>query len=104
LGISVSAASYTVRQLELELGARRFNRTTRSVSVTEAGEQLMQRIPPSMEALQVALGEVSTVARKSMGSLRLNVPPSAVELVIKPVRRDFRVVENVAPTSDFRLE
>jgi hypothetical protein len=34
----------------------------------------------------------------------LNVPPSAVELVIKPVRRDFRVVENVAPTSDFRLE
>jgi hypothetical protein len=64
----VSAASYTVRQLELEIGARLFNRTTRSVSVTEAGEQLMQRIAPPMEALQMALGEVSTVARQSTGS------------------------------------
>jgi DNA-binding transcriptional LysR family regulator len=89
LGISVTAVSHTVRQLEQELQARLFNRSTRSVSLTEAGDRLLQRVAPLLDDLQVALGEVSSVARGSMGSLKLNLPPSAAELVIKPIMREF---------------
>jgi DNA-binding transcriptional LysR family regulator len=89
MGISVSAASHTVRQMEQQLGARLFNRTTRSVSLTEAGQTFLQRIAPLMEELQLAMGDVGSASIQSMGTLRLNVPPTAVDLVLKPLLRDF---------------
>jgi DNA-binding transcriptional LysR family regulator len=89
MGISVSAASHTVRQMEQQLGARLFNRTTRSVSLTEAGQTFLQRIAPLMEELQLAMGDVGSASIQSMGTLRLNVPPTAVGLILKPLLRDF---------------
>ena len=55
LGVSPSALSQTIRSLEARTGTRLFNRTTRSVSLTEAGETLLQRAAPALEALGAAL-------------------------------------------------
>ncbi|MFM0176713.1 LysR substrate-binding domain-containing protein, partial [Paraburkholderia sediminicola] len=89
LGISNSAASYTIRQLEQQLGTKLFNRTTRSVSLTEAGATFLARIQPLLEQLDLAFGDVGRASSESMGTLRLNVPPSAISLVITPVLKDF---------------
>jgi DNA-binding transcriptional LysR family regulator len=89
LGISNSAASYTIRQLEQQLGTKLFNRTTRSVSLTEAGAAFLARIQPLLEQLDLAFGDVGRASSESMGTLRLNVPPSAISLVITPVLKDF---------------
>ncbi len=91
LGISVSSVSYTVRQTELRLGTKLFNRTTRSVSLTEAGSAFLNRVAPLMEQLELAIGDVSRVASETMGTLRLNVPTSAIELVITPILKDFLI-------------
>jgi DNA-binding transcriptional LysR family regulator len=89
LGISNSAASYTVRRLEEQLGTKLFNRTTRSVSLTEAGSAFLTRIQPLMEQLELAFSDVGRASSETMGTLRLNVPPSAISLVITPVLKDF---------------
>ncbi|MFT4504797.1 LysR family transcriptional regulator [Caballeronia sp. 15711] len=89
LGISNSAASYTIRQLEKQLGTKLFNRTTRSVSLTEAGSAFLTRVQPLLEQLDLAFSDVGRASSESMGTLRLNVPPSAVSLVITPVLKDF---------------
>lgn len=89
IGISNSAASYTIRRLEQQLGTKLFNRTTRSVSLTEAGSALLTRIQPLMEQLDEALGDVGRASTNTMGTLRLNMPRSAISLVIAPVLKDF---------------
>lgn len=88
-GISVSAASYAVRTLETQLGARLFNRTTRSVSLTEAGGAFMDRVAPLLEELQLAMHDVSVASSVSMGTLRLNIPATASRLIIQPLLRRF---------------
>ena len=55
LGVSPSALSQTIRQLEVRLGARLLNRTTRSVAPTAAGEQLYARIAPLFRAMADAV-------------------------------------------------
>lgn len=89
LGISNSAASYVIRQLEKQVGARLFNRTTRSVSLTEAGRAFLTRIQPLLEQLNLAFSEVGRASSETSGTLRLNVPPSAIPLVIRPILREF---------------
>ncbi|WP_342052653.1 MULTISPECIES: LysR family transcriptional regulator [unclassified Cupriavidus] len=88
-GISVSAASYAVRTLEAQLGARLFNRTTRSVSLTEAGSAFMDRVAPLLEELQLAMHDVSVASNVSMGTLRLNIPSTASRLIIEPLLGRF---------------
>ncbi|CAG2141525.1 LysR family transcriptional regulator [Cupriavidus plantarum] len=88
-GISVSAASYAVRTLEAQLGARLFNRTTRSVSLTEAGGAFMDRVAPLLEELQLAMHDVSVASNVAMGTLRLNIPSTASRLIIEPLLRRF---------------
>src|SRR6201996_2898086 len=89
LGISNSAASYTIRRLEQQLGAKLFNRTTRSVSLTEAGHAFLTRIQPLLEQLDLAFNEVGRASKETMGTLRLNMLRSAIPLVILPVLKDF---------------
>lgn len=60
LGVSTSALSHTLKNMEETLNVRLFNRTTRSVSLTEAGEQFLNRILPSMADLQNAVNELSS--------------------------------------------
>lgn len=89
LGISNSSVSYTVRRLEEQLGTKLFNRTTRSVSLTEAGRAFLTRIRPLMEQLDQALSDAGQASSGAMGTLRLNVLRSSISLVIAPVLKDF---------------
>src|SRR5271156_4899751 len=89
LGISPSAMSHAIRQLEAKLDVRLFHRTTRSVSLTEAGAELLERVSPLMGELQSAVHQVTRSADRPAGALRLNMPRSASVLLIEPVLREF---------------
>src|ERR1700744_5207905 len=72
LGLSPSALSQTIRQLEIRLGVRLLNRTTRSVSPTPAGARLYDRITAVMREMDAAVIEAVDASGKVAGSLRIN--------------------------------
>jgi DNA-binding transcriptional LysR family regulator len=72
LGLSPSALSQTIRQLEDRLGVRLLNRTTRSVAPTAAGEQLHARVAPLFRDMADAVAEASAAAGQTNGTLRIN--------------------------------
>ena len=74
LAVSPSALSQTIRTLEERLDVRLFNRTTRSVSLTETGLQLFNRMQPLMQEFDAALEEVSQSRGKPSGTLRICAP------------------------------
>ena len=81
-GGSASGLSEAVRRLETQLGVRLLNRTTRSVSPTEAGASLLARLGPALTEVEAALDVVNGFRDRPAGTLRLNVPVSAVRLVL----------------------
>lgn len=81
LGVSGSAVSHAISQLEDRLGIAVFERTTRSVRLTEAGEQLLARVRPALRELHAAQEEVRELGDEPAGTLRLNVS-SAAESVL----------------------
>ncbi|SDI18700.1 DNA-binding transcriptional regulator, LysR family [Paraburkholderia phenazinium] len=74
-----------MRGLELDLGVRLLNRTTRSVSLTEAGEQLLKRLTPVLRDLDEALDTVADTGGAPTGTLRINANENAVRLLLKTV-------------------
>lgn len=84
-GVSPSALSHAIRALEARLGVRLFNRTTRSVALTEAGAQLFARLQPAFGDIQEALQAASQLRDTPAGLLRLNVPRSAAALLLAPI-------------------
>lgn len=90
LGVSRSAVSHTVRQLEEQLGVTVLARTTRSVSLTDAGRRLVDSVGPLLGQVAAAVAEVSAKAGETVGRVRLSVPPMAVPFVIEPVLAKFR--------------
>lgn len=84
LGLSASALSQTIRQLEARLDARLLNRTTRSVAPTAAGDQLYKRIAPLFREMADAVAEVSAAAGQPSGSLRINTLAMAARQIIAP--------------------
>ncbi len=88
-GISSSALSDAVKRLEDELGVRLFNRTTRSVLMTDAGRLLMERTAPAFAEVASALNEVKSSRGRTSGELRLNVPMSAAKLVLPAIVPPF---------------
>src|SRR5215471_10291336 len=90
LGVSRSAVSQSVRQLEEQLRVGLLVRTTRSVSLTEAGRRLVAGAGPLLAQVAAVLSEVSAQPGEAVGRLRLNVPRSAVPFVIDPVLPAFR--------------
>jgi DNA-binding transcriptional LysR family regulator len=84
-GGSASGLSEAVRRLETQLGARLLNRTTRSVALTEAGAGLLARLGPALNEVQAALDVVNGFRDRPAGTLRLNVPVSAVRLVLPDI-------------------
>jgi DNA-binding transcriptional LysR family regulator len=76
LGLSPAAVSRNVAMLEKNLGARLFQRSTRRLRLTEAGERLLAGIGGNLDALQTALAEVSTEQREPGGVLKLSVAPT----------------------------
>ena len=79
---SASTLSDAVRRLEERLGVRLLNRTTRSVTLTEAGERLLERLEPALAEVDASLDAVNAFRDRPTGRLRLNVPGSAARLVL----------------------
>src|SRR5687768_17687899 len=72
LGISRSALSQIIRQLESRLGARLLNRTTRSVAPTESGRRLHERIAPMFRDIDEAVAQTVGATKRTAGTLRIN--------------------------------
>ena len=84
-GVSASAFSHVIRGLEDMLGVRLFHRTSRSVGLTQAGRELLERIGPALGEVAEALDGARASSGTPSGLLRLNVPRIATALVIEPV-------------------
>jgi DNA-binding transcriptional LysR family regulator len=98
-GGSASGLSDAVRRLEAQLGVRLFNRTTRSVATTEAGQGLLDRLAPALAEMEAALDVVNGFRERPAGVLKLNVPVSAARLVLPSIVPRF-----LAAYPDIRLE
>jgi DNA-binding transcriptional LysR family regulator len=72
LDVTPTAISKTVKQLESQLGVRLFNRTTRSVALSEPGAQLLGTLGPALEQIRQSLGSVSGASGRPSGTLRIN--------------------------------
>ena len=88
-----------MRRLEVGLGVRLLNRTTRSVAPTEAGARLLERLGPALSEVEAALDVVNGFRDRPAGTLRLNVPVSAVRLVLPDIVPPF-----LAAFPDIRLD
>ena len=89
LGLSPSSLSHMMRTLERNMGVRLLNRTTRSVSTTEAGERLVARLRPVLQDLDLALQEVDLFRGRPSGTLRINAGESAARLLMTMVVPTF---------------
>ena len=96
---SASRLSEAVRRLEVRLGVRLFNRTTRSVVPTEAGLRLLERLGPALGEVEAALDVVNGFRDRPAGTLRLNVPVSVARLVLPAIVPRF-----LAAFPDIQLE
>ena len=88
-GVSPSSLSEALRRLEARLGVRLLNRTTRSVTPTEAGERLLERLVPALGEVGAALDAVNTFRDSPAGTLRLNVPTVVARVVLPPLVTRF---------------
>ncbi|MEF2074105.1 LysR substrate-binding domain-containing protein [Consotaella aegiceratis] len=89
LEIPPSTLSETIRRLEARLELRLLNRTTRSVTVTEAGHRLLDRLRPALTEVEAALDEVNAFRDSPTGTLRLNVPTIVAEMILPPIVTAF---------------
>lgn len=86
LGVTSSALSHSIRQLEERLGIRLLHRTTRSVSLTDSGIRLLERLRPGMEQISGALEELKDQQHRPSGRLRIYTHTDwAVRMVISPI-------------------
>jgi DNA-binding transcriptional LysR family regulator len=88
-GASASGLSEAVRRLEARLGVRLLNRTTRSVTPTEAGARLLDRLGPALGEVAAALESVDRHRRGVAGTLRLNVPTVVARLTLPAIVPGF---------------
>jgi DNA-binding transcriptional LysR family regulator len=88
-GVSASSLSEALRRLETRLGVRLLNRTTRSVTPTEAGQRLLERLSPALSEVAAALDAVNGFRDSPTGTLRLNVPTAVARLVLPPIIGPF---------------
>ena len=87
LGVSQSALSQTVRDLETRLGVRLLTRTTRSVSTTEAGEELFQAVAPRIDEIEMKLAAVADFRDKPAGVVRITATEHPIDTIIWPKLR-----------------
>jgi DNA-binding transcriptional LysR family regulator len=89
LGVTPSALSHTMRQLEERLGVRLLHRTTRSVAVTDAGQRLLERLRPAIDQIGDALEDLNHERSRPVGRLRIYAIHTAATAVIAPVWHRF---------------
>jgi DNA-binding transcriptional LysR family regulator len=84
LGISQSAISHNIRDLEERLGVRLLTRTTRSVAPTPAGERLLRTLGPAFDGVEAELSALSEFRDKPAGTIRLTTAEHAVDSILLP--------------------
>src|SRR6266566_4769009 len=89
LGVSQSALSHTIRELEERLGVRLLTRTTRSVAPTEAGERLLRTVAPRFEEIEAELDAVSELREKPAGTIRITAIDYAAYTILWPKLTKF---------------
>ncbi|MGV1792213.1 LysR family transcriptional regulator [Rhizobium sp. A37_96] len=89
LGMSSSALSHAVAALEERLSVRIFNRTTRSVTLSDAGERLVADVAPALAALDRAIENAGMSSGSVSGTLRLNMAPGAARMLLKPLILEY---------------
>jgi DNA-binding transcriptional LysR family regulator len=115
LGMTQSALSHIIRQLETRLGVRLLTRTTRSVSPTEAGERLLQNVAPRLEEIEAEIAAVSDLGDKPAGTVRITAIDHVIDTVLWPrlatilpqypdlhveINSDYRLVDIAADRYD----
>jgi DNA-binding transcriptional LysR family regulator len=85
LELTAPAVSHAIRHLEGRLGVRLLNRTTRSVSLTQAGIRLVDRLRPAFDQISGAIEELDEQRSRPVGRLRIWVSPTAAAIVVTPV-------------------
>jgi DNA-binding transcriptional LysR family regulator len=88
-GVSQSALSHTIRQLEARLDVRLLTRTTRSVSPTEAGERMLRSIGPLFDEIGTAIEDLNALREKPAGTIRLTAGDYQIQHYIWPKLRTF---------------
>ena len=84
MGVSQSALSHTIRELEERLGVRLLTRTTRSVSPTEAGERLLRNIGPRFEEIEAEVAAITELRNKPAGTIRITATEYAADAILLP--------------------
>ena len=108
LNISTSGLSHAIRRLEEQIGVRLLTRTTRSVSPTDAGEQLLAQLRPALADIRGVLTTLSGMQSRPVGRIRLLCPRLAAKTVVGPKLgqfvRDYPDVELEVTTDDSRVD
>lgn len=89
LGMSTTALSNAVGKLETNLGVRLFNRTTRSVSLTDAGRAFVEQVGPPLREVHDAIGAVRSHQATPSGTLRINAFATAAREILSPLVLEF---------------
>lgn len=89
LGVSASALSHQIAALEARLGVRLFNRTTRSVALTAAGEAFLERVKPALGEIVEAMEAVNAHRDTPTGTLRINTSEGAAKQLMTPVFLEY---------------
>jgi DNA-binding transcriptional LysR family regulator len=89
VGITPSALSHAMRQLEERLGVRLLHRTTRSVALTDQGQRLLERLRPAITQIAAALEDLDRERRQPSGRLRIHASAGAAAAAIAPVWHRF---------------
>src|SRR5437660_6276456 len=84
LGVSQSALSHTIRDLEERLGVRLLTRTTRSVSPTGAGERLLHNVGPRFDEIEAELAAITVLRKKPAGRIRITATEYAADAILLP--------------------
>jgi DNA-binding transcriptional LysR family regulator len=99
LGVSQSALSHTIRELEARLGVRLLTRTTRSVSPTEAGERLLHTLGPRFEEIEAELAAIRDLREKPAGTIRITATEYAADAILLP-----KLVKLLRAYADIKVE
>lgn len=89
IGVSPSAISQTIKQLEQRLGVALLSRTTRSTSLTEAGKRFLDEAAPALDQVLAAIENIGSYAKKPSGLLRLNMPRQFYLFYFAPLVASF---------------
>jgi len=89
LGLSTTGLSNAVAKLEANVGVRLFNRTTRSVSLTDAGRAFVEQVSPALRDIHGALDAVRSQQATPSGTLRINAFTAGAREIISPLVLEF---------------